>query len=60
MDVFTRLIRGWYISKQLDQDLSLGALRVALADHVPQIHHSDQGVQYAAHSYVDLLRDYKI
>jgi putative transposase len=60
MDVFTRLIRGWLLGKQLDQELSLGALRMALADRVPQIHHSDQGVQYAAHAYVDLLRDYKI
>ena len=40
----------------MDQDLTLTALRMALIDHVPEIHHSDQGVQYAAHAYVDLLR----
>jgi putative transposase len=49
MDVFTRLIRGWQLSKMLDQELTIAALRMALSDHVPQIHHSDQGVQYAAH-----------
>jgi putative transposase len=33
---------------------------MALSDHLPQIHHSDQGVQYAAHDYIDLLKDHKI
>jgi putative transposase len=60
MDVFTRLIRGWQLGKALDQELSLAALRMALSDHVPQFHHSDQGVQYAAHAYIDLLRDYQV
>jgi putative transposase len=60
MDVFTRLIRGWQLSKLLDQELTLAALRMALTDHVPQIHHSDQGIQYAAHAYIDQLRDFQI
>jgi transposase InsO family protein len=60
MDVFTRLIRGWQMSKAIDQELTLAALRMALSDHVPQIHHSDQGVQYAAHEYIDLLKDHQI
>jgi len=60
MDVFTRLIRGWHLHKMLDQELTLVALRMALSDHVPQIHHSDQGVQYAAHDYIDLLKAQEI
>jgi transposase InsO family protein len=56
MDVFTRSIRGWFLSRQLDQELTLMALRRALQDRVPQIHHSDQGVQYAAAAYTDLLQ----
>ena len=60
MDVFTRLIRGWQMSNAIDQELTLAALRMALSDHVPQIHHSDQGVQYAAHEYIDLLKDHQI
>ncbi len=60
MDVFTRLIRGWQLSKAIDQELTLTALRMALSNHVPQIHHSDQGVQYAAHEYIDLLKDHQI
>ena len=60
MDVFTRAIRGWHLSKSLDQELTLVALRMALADQVPLIHHSDQGVHYAAHAYVDLLKEHQI
>jgi len=60
MDVFTRLIRGWQLSKAIDQELTLAALRMALSDHVPEIHHSDQGVQYAAYAYGDLLKGHHI
>jgi len=60
MDVFTRMIRGWQMSKAIDQELTLAALNKALADRVPEIHHSDQGVQYAAHAYIDRLREFKI
>ncbi len=56
LDVFTRTVRGWKLSGSLDQDLSLEALRMGLVHHLPQIHHSDQGIQYAAHAYTDLLK----
>jgi transposase InsO family protein len=57
MDVFTRAIRGGQLSRFLDQRLTLDALQRALALHAPpQIHHSDQGVQYAAHGYVAQLQ----
>jgi transposase InsO family protein len=56
MDVFTRSIRGWYLSRNLDQDLTLTALKRALAHRTPEIHHSDQGVQYAATAYTALLQ----
>ncbi len=60
MDVFTRSIRGWHLSRWLDADLTETALRRALAatpNRVPEIHHSDQGVQYAAGGYVRMLRE---
>ena len=56
MDVFTRAIRGWCLSRSLDQALTLTALKGALTNHVPDIHHSDQGVQYAADGYINLLK----
>lgn len=56
MDVFTRTIRGWQLSRFLDQGVTLDALQRALAHSgPPQIHHSDQGVQYAARTYVAQL-----
>src|SRR5262249_21277213 len=56
MDVFTRLIRGWHLGRGLDGTLTRAALERALRRHRPEIHHSDQGVQYAASDYVGRLR----
>jgi transposase InsO family protein len=55
MDVFTRCIRGWAVSRSLDQGLTLAALGRALRRGRPEIHHSDQGVQYAAADYIHEL-----
>jgi transposase InsO family protein len=60
MDVFTRSVRGWQLSRSLDRQLTLTALRRALVDHVPDIHHSDQGWQYACGDYTDLLSEYGV
>ena len=59
MDVFTRSIRGWYLGRSLDQQLTLRALDRALGGHRCEIHHSDQGVQYAATAYIEQLKDVK-
>lgn len=57
MDVFTRAVRGWHLSRSLGHDLTLKALKRALASgHCPLIHHSDQGLQYACKDYTDLLK----
>ncbi len=57
MDIFTRSIRGWHLGQTLHQELSLTALQRALATgRRPEIHHSDQGVQYAASAYIDALQ----
>jgi putative transposase len=60
MDVYTRAIRGWNLTRSLDQGLTLKALQSALKRRVPEIHHSDQGVHYAATAYVDLLARYEV
>ena len=56
MDVFTRAIRGWHLARSLDQTLTLTALERALQQSQPAIHHSDQGLQYAAGDYVQHLQ----
>jgi len=61
MDVFTRGIRGWHLGRSLDQMLTLTALDRALASFPPPgIHHSDQGVQYAATAYTQTLLDVNV
>ncbi len=60
MDVFTRSIRGWHLARSMDQNLTLTALSKGLEKGQPEIHHSDQGVQYAAHEYVKLLQQHNV
>ena len=56
MDIFTRGVRGWHLGRSLDHGLTLAALKKALKQNKPEIHHSDQGVQYATLPYVKLLK----
>ena len=60
MDVFTRRIRGWHISQHLTQSLTLKSLETALCQSIPEIHHSDQGVQYLSNAYISQLRHHDI
>jgi putative transposase len=60
MDVFTRSIRGWHLGRSLDQSLTLAALERALVVAIPQFHHSDQGLQYAATAYVERLQNLNV
>ncbi len=55
LDVFTRAIRGWALAQDLTTALPQAALQHALTRRHPEIHHSDQGVQYAAVEYVGIL-----
>ena len=60
MDVFTRMIRAWHLSQHLTQSLTLKPLQQALRQNVPEIHHSDQGVQYLSNAYLSTLRHHDI
>jgi len=58
LDRYSRKVIGWAISKRIDAELCLAALKSALAIRQPPpgcIHHSDRGVQYACHEYVAML-----
>lgn len=56
LDACSRAIRGWHLSYSIDKQLTIQALKMALANHpAPQYHHSDQGGQYASPKYTDLL-----
>jgi transposase InsO family protein len=59
LDAFSRRCVGWYLSRDMTTQLTLAALRMAIADRHPSpglIHHSDRGVQYASHEYVEQLQ----
>jgi transposase InsO family protein len=65
IDVFSRRCIGWELSRHIDTELTLNALRKAFKtregyDLKGLIHHSDQGVQYASKEYVDCLKEYGI
>ncbi len=48
MDIYSRCVRGRHLGRGLDQELTLTILRRAYEHGRPEIHHSDQEVQYAA------------
>jgi transposase InsO family protein len=58
LDAFSRRVIGWALDRTLDDELTLTALRMALANRVPLsglVHHSDRGSQYASRDYIELL-----
>jgi len=63
LDAFSRRCIGWALSRQINTQLALAALRMALQTRTIQpglVHHSDQGVQYASYEYVAVLHRHDI
>jgi putative transposase len=59
LDAYSLRVIGYAVSKRMDTELTLSALRMAIAKRGVSpgiIHHSDQGVQYAATEYVEELK----
>jgi putative transposase len=59
-DAFSRKIVGWDVCSSLCVEGALRALKMALkgvAHPEGLIHHSDRGIQYCCHDYVQLLKD---
>ena len=59
LDVFSRKAIGYAISREINTDLTLEALQMAIVARNPPpgcIHHSDRGVQYASQDYVKELK----
>lgn len=65
LDVFSRRCIGWELGRDIDTQLTLNALKMALKnrrnmDLSGLVHHSDQGVQYASYDYIDKLKENSI
>lgn len=63
LDAYSRRAIGWALDRTLEAELTLQALRMALARRTVSpglVHHSDRGVQYASGDYTGLLRGHGI
>jgi transposase InsO family protein len=59
LDAYSRRVIGWALDRTMEDELTLAALRMALARRVVEaglVHHSDRGSQYASNDYTDLLK----
>ena len=62
-DAYSRKIVGYDVSRSLTFEGSLRALQMALAQlsgPIQLIHHSDRGIQYCCHAYVELLNKHGV
>lgn len=58
LDLFSRRVIGWAMRETMDTELVQSALQMALADRQPTaglLHHSDQGSQYTATTYLSCI-----
>ena len=65
LDLFSRKCIGWELSRNVDANLTLAALNMAIKNRKhfgfsELIHHSDRGVQYASQDYVKMLKLHNI
>jgi putative transposase len=64
MDLFSRFIIGSHVANSLAADGALASLQMALQHYTvttqPLIHHSDHGVQYTSHLYMNTLLRHQI
>ena len=61
LDIFSRKVIGYAILKNIDDELTIHALRSAILQRQPPagcIHHSDRGVQYASSDYTNILKEH--
>jgi putative transposase len=63
LDLFSRRVVGWSMSRWISRHLVINALNMAIDQRLPGkdlIHHSDQGSQYTSDDFRDELEAYKI
>ena len=59
LDAYSRRVIGWALDREMEDSLTLAALRMALSCRAIEpglVHHSDRGSQYASNDYTDLLK----
>lgn len=61
LDLFSRRVVGWAVSKHIDADLAVSALKMAITRRQPPkgcLHHSDRGSQYLCEQYIGCLEEH--
>ena len=60
LDLASRRVVGWALRSRMDQQLTLRALQMAMAQRRltagPRLHHSDRGLQYTGRQYQTVLQ----
>ena len=60
LDAYSRRVIGWNLDDTMAESLTVAALQMALSGREIRpglVHHSDRGVQYAASTYTQMLKD---
>ncbi|MCP5205005.1 MAG: IS3 family transposase [Pseudomonadales bacterium] len=60
LDLYSRKVVGWSFARQRSAEFAMSALRMALSREKVSdgcIFHSDQGIEYAAHDYRELVEE---
>jgi len=60
LDWFSRYVISWRLSQTLENDFCIQTLKEAIGVGIPDIHNSDQGVQYTSQEYTDILARAKV
>lgn len=59
LDWFSRYVISWKLSSSLSTSFCVETLKQALKVALPQIHNSDQGSQFTANEYLDILKKHQ-
>lgn len=60
LDWFSRYVLSWELSASLSSQFCIDCLNKALKINQPQIHNSDQGSQFTANDYLQVLKKHSI
>lgn len=60
LDWYSRYVISWELSETLESDFCISNLQRALSMNEPRIHNSDQGSQFTAKKYIEILQNSNI
>jgi len=60
LDWFSRYVVTWQLSPTLENNFCVQALKKAIKINVPEIHNSDQGVQFTSSDYIEILENAEV